>query len=292
MHTVLGLSLTSDDVAWALVDAADGTVLDHDALRLNGDAEIAEIAARSAHAISTACGFDVDQVRLTWTVEAARDGRQLRTRLRQLGFGDIQSVPISCATTVVVDPATTGITPRVALAYGAAMAVAESSESITAPLAEQSSTRGNLPRRRMVSAALGVAAAVALGILFLSAGAAPQLQPPSTTAESSVPSEAGWAAVPVPAGVAVAAARKVVETPSYVESPPAVAVQTYVPVRAVAPMAPDPAPAATGVPHLSGVLPAAGPASALADSTPAPAPESDMPEPDMTDVVNALVALP
>ncbi|MCH9700881.1 MAG: hypothetical protein K0U76_05745 [Actinomycetia bacterium] len=287
MHTVLGLSLTSDDVAWALVDATDGTVIDHDALEWHGDSEIADSAARSAHAIATACGFDIDRVRITWTAEAGREGLLLRTRLRRLGFGDIQPVPMACATKVLIDPEKTSIAPRLALAYGAAMAIAGPSEAVSAPVTQRFSARGRLSRRRLVSAGLGVAAAVALGIVCLSAGAAPQFHPPSVTAEGDVPSGAGWATVPVPSGAAVARAHKVVETPSSVESPSTAAVQTYVPVRAVAPTAANPIPAPTAVPHLSGAFPAAGPVPGVTDSTPAAAPE-----PDIADVVDALVALP
>ena len=43
---VLGLSLTSDDVVWVLVDEADGTVIDHDVIEVHEDAEMAGAAAR------------------------------------------------------------------------------------------------------------------------------------------------------------------------------------------------------------------------------------------------------
>lgn len=283
MHTVLGLSLKSDDVAWALLDTADGTVIDHDALQSQGDAETAVAAVRSAHAIAKACGFEVDRVRLTWTADAAREGLRLRARLGRLGFGDIESVPMACATTVLVDPGATDITPRVALAYGAALAVVEPSEAIAAPVVKPTSKHS----RRIVSSGLGVAAAVAVGLLCLSAGAPTQFQPPSTTAEGHVRSDAGWATVPVPSDVTATPMRKVVVTPSYVESPSTVPAQANVAVRAVAPTAPEPTPTPAETPHLSGASPSAGPVSGLTDSVSSPTPE-----PDITEVVNALVALP
>ncbi|MCH9734015.1 MAG: hypothetical protein K0U78_05610, partial [Actinomycetia bacterium] len=137
MHTVLGLSLTSDDVAWVLLDPADGTILDHDVLKLAGDVEIAGTFARSAHSIGRACGFDVDHVRLTWTSEAAHDGLRLQTRLESLGFGEVEVVPMACVMTVPVDPEETGVTARLALAYGAARAVLDTDEDITVPVAQQ-----------------------------------------------------------------------------------------------------------------------------------------------------------
>ena len=215
MHAVLGLSLNSNDVAWVLADAADGTVLDHDVLELHEDAEIADASARSAQVIARACGIEVDRVRLTCTGDVARDCLRLRTRLECLGLGEVEAVPMACATAVFDDPEATGISPRFALAYGAALAVVKPSEAITVPVVQQMRANGRLPRRRIVSAGLGVAAAALLGILCLSAGATPPIEPPTTTAEGSVPSEAGWAAVPAPSDIAATLVRKVVTPPSY-----------------------------------------------------------------------------
>ncbi|MEE9243142.1 MAG: hypothetical protein V3U55_03690, partial [Mycobacterium sp.] len=178
MHTVLGLSLTSDDVAWVLWDPAGGTVLDHDALALDGDAELAGAFARGAHALCRACGFDVDHVRLTWTREAARDGSRLRTQLGSLGFGEVEVVPMACAAAVSVDPEANGVTARLALAYGAALAAPHADEVITAPGIQQIPQRGRLARRRIASSLVGAAAAAALGLLSLYSGATPQFQSP------------------------------------------------------------------------------------------------------------------
>ena len=103
---VLGLSLTSDDVVWVLVDEADGTVIDHDVIEVHEDAEMAGAAARGAHAIATNGGFDVTGVRLTWSDVAAQDGLRLRTRLSACGFRTVEVVPYRCAVAVMVHPDT------------------------------------------------------------------------------------------------------------------------------------------------------------------------------------------
>ena len=142
MRTVLGLSLNSNDVAWMLVDAAAGTVLDHDVLEFHADAEIAGAAARGAHAIARACGFEVDRVRLTWSSDAGADGLRLRTRLETLGFSHVEAIPLACAMAVIVAPEAMDMAPRSALAYGAALAPVSPSEAITVPVVQQISARG------------------------------------------------------------------------------------------------------------------------------------------------------
>lgn len=71
MGAVLGLSLTSTEVTWALVDEADRTVVDHDSLEFDAgidvDTDIARLAARGGHGLARACGLDVDRLRLVWT---------------------------------------------------------------------------------------------------------------------------------------------------------------------------------------------------------------------------------
>ena len=310
MHTVLGLSLQSTAVAWVLLDA-DGKVLDHDAVQCDPDSELAGavetagVAARGAHAIATACGFEIDRTRLTWTGEiAARDGVRLRERLGCAGFGEVEAVPMPCATAVLVDPEATGITPRLALAYGAALAVVDPSAAHTVPVTQQIRRRGGLRRGRIASAALGVAAAAVLGLLCLSAGAGPQL-PPATatataTAEVAQPPDAGWAAVLASPEATTAPARKVVVTPPVAEPPSAIPAQTHVPARTVAataaPSAPSPTPVPAELPHLSGANPAVGPATPLAGSAPdltdPAAASAPQPELDMTEVMQALSALP
>lgn len=230
MHTVLGLSLNSDEVAWMLVDAAAGTVLDHDVLEFNADAEIAGAAARGAHAIARACGFEVDRVRLTWSGDAARDGAQLQTRLEKLGFSDVEAVPLACAMAVIVAPEAMDMAPRSALAYGAALAAVDPSDAITVPVVQQTPRR-RPSGRRLVPAVLGGAAAAVVGVLCLSAGSAPDVEPAATTADQSAAPDSGWASVPAPSNAAADVVRKVVATPSYVPRPAAKPVQTYRPVQ-------------------------------------------------------------
>jgi len=290
VHAVLGLSLKSNDVAWVLLHADDGTVLDYDALELPADAGIAGVAARSAQSIARAAGFEVDRVHLTWADDMTKDGVQLRPRLRNLGFGQVETVAVGRATAAAAAPAAATITPRVALAYGAARAVVTASAQLgpaaphTAPSAQQIPVQSRNRRGRILSTAIGAAAAAVVGVLSLSAGAAPQPEPPAPMAEKPELSDAGWATVPSPSNAATTSVRKVVAAPSRSEPQAAAApVQTYAPTRVVATAAPEQAPA--GSPHLTGASPAAGPVSGLADPATAPGP-------DMEELMNALSALP
>ncbi len=297
VHAVLGLSLKSNGVAWVLLHADDGTVLDYDALESAADAGIARVAARSAVSIAQAGGFEVDRVRLTWADDMAKVGLQLRPRLRNLGVGQVETVPVELATAAAAEPAAAAITPRAAWAYGAARAVVPASvvpasaqmgptAPHAAPEAPQVPVPSRNPRGRVLSAAIGAAAAAVLGLLSLSAGAAPQPDPPAPMAERSEVSEAGWATVPSPSDAATTSVRKVVAAPSRSQQQATAApVQTYAPARIVAAAAPEPAPA--GLPHLTGASPAAGPVSGLADPAAPPAPG-----PDMDEVMKALSALP
>ncbi|HEY9264686.1 MAG TPA: hypothetical protein VIQ11_08795, partial [Mycobacterium sp.] len=111
MSAVLGLSLTSDDIVWALVDA-DGALLDHDALDADVADETAGDAASSAHAIARAIGVEIDRVRLTWNAEVAHAGLRLRTRLQHLGFDHVEAVPTAAAMAAPVHPDATDMAPR------------------------------------------------------------------------------------------------------------------------------------------------------------------------------------
>ncbi|WP_419179468.1 hypothetical protein [Mycolicibacterium iranicum] len=278
---VLGLSLTSDDVVWVLVDEADGTVIDHDVIEVHDDAEMAGAAARGARAIATNGGFDVSSVRLTWADDVAQDGLRLRTRLGACGFRMVEAVPFRCAVAVMVHPDTE---PGLALAYGAAVAKVDLSEAITAPMARQASTRRRFSRKRIAVGVLGAATVAALGGLLLSPGSAPPVEQTAAAAASAPLPDPGWVAVPAPADSAASVVRKVVESPEgltdEVDQPQAVA-----PVRQVQPAAPaqvaPPMAAATGVPHLpEGVphlaapaeLPAALPSAEMPAAIPAAAP--------------------
>ncbi|WP_442930090.1 hypothetical protein [Mycolicibacterium sp. BiH015] len=252
---VLGLSLTSDDVVWVLVDEADGTVIDHDVIEVHEDAEMAGAAARGARAIATNGGFDIAGVRLTWSDDVAQDGLRLRTRLRDCGFHTVEAVPFRCAVAVLVKPDTE---PGLALAYGAAVAEIEPSEADTAPVTRQAPVRRRFSRTRIGVGLLGAAAAVALGGLLLSSGSVAPVEQPATAAASAALPDPGWVAVPAPSDSAAGTVRKVVELPDddadEVDQPqPAVAVRQIQPAPP-APAAP-PLAAPTGLPHLADGVP-------------------------------------
>ena len=302
MRAVLGLSVTVDELAWVLVDAADNTVLDHDALPY--DAGIAGAAARGAQAIAQACGYELDGVGVTWSEDVTREGLRLRSRLGCLGLRDVEAVPVATATALGGQAG--DVAPRLGPAYGAALAVVPSGETVELAVAQPVPERPRAPRRRTVSAGLGVAAAAIVGALCLSAGAAPPVEPAGTVAEPSAPpSDSGWVSVPAPSGPAADVVRTVVAaTPSYSEQPVVVPVQTYAPVAAatvpvqtyapvaaataaapVSPVAPTPEPAEQ--PHLTGTQSAVGPAPG--PDAPVSTPPTDA---EMTELVNVFTALP
>ncbi|MCV7151975.1 hypothetical protein [Mycolicibacterium pyrenivorans] len=312
MSAVLGLSLTADDVVWALVDA-DGALLDHDALDVDPAGETACAAARGACAIARAIGVEIGGVRLTWKTDAAHDGLGLRTRLEHLGFDHVEAVPTAAAMAAPVHPDAMDMAPRLALAYGAARAEVDPGDTQTVAVPEP---RRGRARRRVVTAVLSAAVAAGLGVLLLSAEPAPRIEPATAivTAEQATPADPGWVAVAAPSATA-ATDRKVVVTPVPVQEPAVVSPQFYEPVQQpVAAIGADPAPEVAAVaaePAPAALLEAApdpgqasSPASAelphlpethlsethLAAATdPAAAP---LPGPDMTEMVNVFTALP
>ncbi len=54
-------------------------------------------AARGAHAIATASGHEVGAVRVTWSEDAEADATALLKSLADLGFDNIESIPLSQA---------------------------------------------------------------------------------------------------------------------------------------------------------------------------------------------------
>ncbi|MDG4666968.1 hypothetical protein [Mycobacterium sp. 236(2023)] len=273
MGMVLGLSLTSDDVVWVLVDEADGTVTDHDVIEFHSDTEIAGAAARGAHAIAANGGFDVDRVRLTWSDDVARDGLRLRTRLSCLGFAKVEAVPFGNAMAVMVHPETE---PGLALAYGAAVAKVHPSEAVTVPIVRQTPPRRNRSRTRIAVAVLGAAAVAALAGLLLTSGSVPSAEQTATAAASRPQPDPGWVAVPAPSDSAANAVRKIVAAPDQ-ESDEADESEwaTPEPARAAEPVALPVVPVPTGVPHMpEGVPHLAAPAPAAPVVLPAPVPEA------------------
>ena len=219
-----------------------------------------------------------------------------------------------------VDPHACDLAPRSASAYGAARAVVPIGEAITVPVVQQIPPPHRIRRRRIVSTALGVAAAAVLGVLCLSAGAVPQAEPGSTTVVQPGSTDAGWAAVPAPSDAAANTVQRVIATPSPVRRAAALPAQTSVPEQAnvpeqtslpeqtsvpeqapvaVAPepatetaaLAPEPATepavAPTELPHLSDAQHVVGPAPG------APGPVAGPPAaPEMTELTNVFTALP
>ena len=246
---VLGLSLTSDEVVWVLVDETDRTVADHDSVEFRADSDVAGACARGARAIAAADGIDVERIRLTWSDDVARDGLRLRSRLSSLGFDNVEAVPLRCAGAVMVDP---GMEPSLALAYGAALADVSVHEAITVPLATRTKSV-KTHRGRIALAVLGAAAAAALGGLLLTSGSLPHVEQTasaSAAAEPPASADPGWVAVSAPAETAGVMVRKVVEALDADVVAAAAPVQETVPQAAepVAVAVAEPAPVA--VPHL------------------------------------------
>jgi hypothetical protein len=267
---VLGLSLTADEVVWALVDAADGALLDHDALDRGAvDAQVQTCAAgaavRSARAIARCGGCDIDRVRLTWSDDVARQGRDLLETLRDLGFGVVEAVPMSCALAAPVADDALEMAPRLALAYGAARAEVRSDEAITEPvtlLAPRSRRRPG----RTAAMVVGAAAAAAAAAVFVVGGASPQVAPAATALEQAGISDQGWTSVLAPP--ADAPAPRIVAVPA--------APQAHTVVAAQAPRTARPAPQRAAV-TAAVAAPAPVPAAPLAAPVPAAAPAAVLP---------------
>ncbi len=258
----MGLSLTADVVGWVLMDVDAGGLLDHDVLEVAAGAETAGAAVLGAHAIAATAGHEIDRVRITWSDDAAHDGLRLQSRLRSLALSPVEAVPQSRALAVLIEPEDADLPVDIALAYGAAMAAAGPSETIPEPVAADPVRRS--PARRLLTSALGVAAAVALGVFFLGAAGGPDVAPAATAIDQPSPADPGWVAVPVaPPNTVAIPARKVVAVPSPRPAQPA-PVPSYYPAQSAATVpaaqvAPGP-PAVTaaepqGQPLLSGTQP-------------------------------------
>ncbi|MBX7456533.1 hypothetical protein GR927_51905 [Mycolicibacterium sp. 3033] len=275
MGAVLGLSLTSTEVTWALVDEAERTVVDHDSLELDGgseaDTDTACLAARGGHGLARACGLDVDRLRLVWTPDAEARGRRLRTDLSSLGV-TVDAVPLACATRVLIDPDDCDMPPLVALAYGAALAEVDPVEAITVALPRVAGHRKRPVR--VLAAAIGVAAAAAVGAVFLTAGSVPEVEPAASAATAPADADPGWVSVTAPADGAAEPVLRFVTAPS-----PTLAAA---PVRVAAPAPAFPAPTAAAAPRAL-----AAPAPAVAA-----APQAEPEALSVTDALPAPNALP
>ena len=285
MGAVLGLSLTADEVTWALVDTSDRTVVDHDTLECDADGGIAGAAARGAHALAMATGLNVERVRMVWTPDATTCSTRLQARLHELGFQP-EAVPLTCATRVLIDPSQGDMPSLVALAYGAALAEVDPAEAITVTLARQAPQTHRRRPAPYVAAGLGVAAAAAVAaVFFVHAGSVPQIEPAANAAAQSDP---GWVSVTAPAAAADPLRKVVTESSSPESAQPAVpdAIAYAAPVPQPAPAAAAPHPEPTAVPMVTAV--AAAPAGPVTEAAPLAA----APVPDAVPAAEAAVAAP
>ncbi|WP_135455203.1 hypothetical protein [Mycobacterium sp. DL99] len=166
MKTVLGLSVTSHGIAWALVDGrcADATPLDDDAFDVDSADQLtarAAAAARSAQAIAASSGQDVAAIGVSAVGPVSDDHlAQLLDLLAAAGFHDVRLVPDSSDTTDADDP---GTDTQLRAARSAALAVATNAV-VRAP--RPVAVRPPAPRRYAAARALAAtAAAVATGLL-------------------------------------------------------------------------------------------------------------------------------
>ncbi|MEV0673874.1 hypothetical protein [Mycobacterium sp. NPDC050441] len=158
MKTVLGLSVTSHGIAWALVGGdgrtTDLTSLDDDAFDVDATGDVttrAAAAARSAQAIGAASGQNVAAIGVCATGLVSDDGHdavaQLLDLLADAGFDDVRIVPGRSDTT----------------ARAAALAVATDAVARTP---RPAAFRAPAPRRHTaVRAVAASAVAIAAGLL-------------------------------------------------------------------------------------------------------------------------------
>src|SRR5258708_21883042 len=105
VQAVLGLSMTSTSVGWAILEGqgGDAITLDHDAFDVQSGAGLGDMsqhaaAARGAHAIATTSGHTVGSVRVTWSQDVEASATALLKSLADLGFDNVLAIPLSQAT--------------------------------------------------------------------------------------------------------------------------------------------------------------------------------------------------
>lgn len=206
MRELLGLSLTANKVVWTLVDLADGTIVAEDIVEVDSPENVANAAADSVEAFATRSGREVQAVRIAWSKGTAGSALKLTSKLRSLGFSDIDLVSEDEArhsrnrTARFIDP-------PLELAYGAARTVA--AEDRGKPLRRMAA---RLPARRLVIAVAG--SVVVLAAVTAAAGyslvdeaplqaadhapppVAPALPPDSGPPNGAVPNDAPVVVVP------------------------------------------------------------------------------------------------
>jgi hypothetical protein len=142
VETVLGLSLTSSSVGWAVLDGAgaDPATLDHDVVDFAGgstddgdisnDDDISHHVAvlRGVQAIAAASGHDLTWIGVTWTDDAAPAANLVLKSLAGMGFDKVLPVRLAEA------EALGSIEDQVMLARAAALAVLSNAETVPVPL--------------------------------------------------------------------------------------------------------------------------------------------------------------
>lgn len=266
MRDLLGLSLTVDSVAWTLVDPADGTIVADDVVEVHSADNVANAAATSVEAFAAQTERDIDAVRIAWSEGAAGSAVQLSSKLRSLGFGDIDVMSEDDArdsrnrTARYIDP-------PLELAYGAARSVTD--EAYDRLLRRMSA---QLPARRIskgVASGIVVMAvgAVAAGYLLLDRAPSHAADHASAPAASAAPPVAAH----VVAGVAAALPPPPAPQVALAPTPPAPQAAVPQPVVLVLPVE-ESAPAVIDEPVAATVPDTA--ALTVTAPTPAQAPET------------------
>ncbi len=282
MRELLGLSLTANSVVWTLVDLKDGTIVADDVVEVDSAENVANAAAHSVQEFALRTERDIDAIRIAWSEGTAGSAVKLTSKLRSLGFSDIDVISEDEArqsrnrTARYIDP-------PLELAYGAARTV--TAEDHDRPLRRMA---GWLPARRVSMAVASSVVVMALGAAaagYMLVGKAPsQVADGTSTPVASAPPPDDALVVAVPA-----AALPQPPTPEAVVAPPVVL--ALPPVEAAAPTvndepevatvpetaaltdtAPTPVQADTiaGQPHLTPKAPAAG-STTVPETAPIPA---------------------
>jgi hypothetical protein len=159
MREVLGLSLTANAVVWTLVDPVDGTIVADDVVEVDAAEDLADAAAGSVEAFASRTERHIDAIRIAWSKGTAGAAVKLTSKLRSLGFSDVN--------VITEDEARYGrnrtaryIDPSLELAYGAARTVTAANHD--KPLRRMTA---RLPARR-------VSIAVASSVVVMAVGAA------------------------------------------------------------------------------------------------------------------------
>ena len=92
MRELLGLSLTANSVVWTLVDLKDGTIVADDVVEVDSAENVANAAAHSVEAFVVQTERAIDAIRIAWSEGTAGSAVKLTSKLRSLGFSDIDVI--------------------------------------------------------------------------------------------------------------------------------------------------------------------------------------------------------